>query len=154
MKILVTGGAGYIGSHTVRSLMAAGHSVVVFDNLSSGNAHALPEGVLLIRADLLDLDAVQDTLKTHQPEAVVHFAALIEVGESMAQPGRYYRNNVVGSLNLLTAIANTLKIPVVFSSTAALRRRRSFAHSRGRAQATHQRLRRDQADDRIYDSGV
>ena len=120
MKILVTGGAGYIGSHTVRALMAAGHSVVVLDNLSSGNAKALPEGVPLVRADLLDLDAVQNTLKTHQPDAVVHFAALIEVGESMAQPGRYYRNNVVGSLNLLTAIANTRKIPVVFSSTAAL----------------------------------
>ncbi len=120
MKILVTGGAGYIGSHTVRALMAAGHSVVVLDNLSSGNARALPDGVPLVRADLLDLQAVQDTLTTHQPDAVVHFAALIEVGESMSQPGRYYRNNVVGSLNLLTAIAATRKIPVVFSSTAAL----------------------------------
>ena len=120
MKILVTGGAGYIGSHTVRALLGAGHSVVVLDNLSSGHAQALPPGVPLVRADLLDQAAVQETLSTHQPDAVVHFAALIEVGESMSQPGRYYRNNVVGSLNLLTAIASTRKIPIVFSSTAAL----------------------------------
>ncbi|WP_425146320.1 UDP-glucose 4-epimerase GalE [Deinococcus sp.] len=120
MKILVTGGAGYIGSHTVRALLGAGHSVVVLDNLSSGHAQALPAGVTLVRADLLDQAAVQDALGLHQPDAIVHFAALIEVGESMAQPGRYYRNNVVGSLNLLTAIANTRKIPIVFSSTAAL----------------------------------
>ncbi|GGQ97188.1 UDP-glucose 4-epimerase GalE [Deinococcus ruber] len=120
MKILVTGGAGYIGSHTVRALLGAGHSVVVLDNLSSGHAQALPEGVPLVKADLLDQAAVQEALSVHQPDAVVHFAALIEVGESMSQPGRYYRNNVVGSLNLLTAIAQTRKIPIVFSSTAAL----------------------------------
>ncbi|ULH16504.1 UDP-glucose 4-epimerase GalE [Deinococcus sp. KNUC1210] len=120
MKILVTGGAGYIGSHTVRALLGAGHSVVVLDNLSSGHAQALPKGVPLVKADLLDQAAVQEALSVHQPDAVVHFAALIEVGESMSQPGRYYRNNVVGSLNLLTAIAQTRKIPIVFSSTAAL----------------------------------
>ncbi|MFC4455043.1 UDP-glucose 4-epimerase GalE [Deinococcus sonorensis] len=120
MKILVTGGAGYIGSHTVRALQAAGHGVVVFDNLSSGHREALPAEATLVQGDLTDLSSIQAALEAHKPDAVVHFAALIEVGESMSQPGRYYRNNVVGSLNLLTAMANTRKIPLVFSSTAAV----------------------------------
>ncbi|SMB88512.1 UDP-glucose 4-epimerase GalE [Deinococcus hopiensis] len=120
MKLMVVGGAGYIGSHTVRQLRAAGHSVVVFDNLSSGHAQALPEGVTLVQADLLDAASVKAALEAHQPDAVVHFAALIEVGESMRAPGRYYRNNVVGSLNLLQSVVETRKIPLVFSSTAAV----------------------------------
>ncbi|UBV42622.1 UDP-glucose 4-epimerase GalE [Deinococcus taeanensis] len=120
MKILVVGGAGYIGSHTVRQLRRSGHDVVVFDNLSSGHAEALPGDVQLVRADLLDDGAVRTALHAHQPDAVIHFAALIEVGESMRAPARYYRNNVVGSLNLLQAIVDTRKIPVVFSSTAAV----------------------------------
>ncbi|GAA5514229.1 UDP-glucose 4-epimerase [Deinococcus carri] len=120
MKLMVVGGAGYIGSHTVRQLLGAGHEVVVFDNLSSGHAQALPAGVPLVQADLLDPAAVKTALETHQPDAVVHFAALIEVGESMRAPARYYRNNVVGSLNLLQAIVETRKIPLVFSSTAAV----------------------------------
>lgn len=120
MKLLVVGGAGYIGSHTVRQLRAAGHEVVVLDNLSSGHAQAVPPGVPLVQADLLDVDAVKETLKAHQFDAVIHFAALIEVGESMRAPARYYRNNVVGSLNLLQAIVETRKVPLVFSSTAAV----------------------------------
>lgn len=120
MKLLVVGGAGYIGSQTVRQLRAAGHEVVVLDNLSSGHAEALPGDVTLVRADLLDPEAVKAALNAHQPDAVIHFAALIEVGESMRAPGRYYRNNVVGSLNLLQAIVETRKIPLVFSSTAAV----------------------------------
>lgn len=120
MKILVVGGAGYIGSHTVRQLRRAGHEVVVFDNLSSGHAGALPGDVTLVRGDLLDAQSVRDTLTAHQPDAVIHFAALIEVGESMRAPARYYRNNVVGSLNLLQGIVETRKIPLVFSSTAAV----------------------------------
>ncbi|RJF72174.1 UDP-glucose 4-epimerase GalE [Deinococcus cavernae] len=120
MKILVVGGAGYIGSHTVRQLRRAGHEAVVFDNLSSGHAGALPGDVTLVRGDLLDQASIKATLEAHQPDAVIHFAALIEVGESMRAPGRYYRNNVVGSLNLLQAIADTRKIPLVFSSTAAV----------------------------------
>ena len=120
MKLLVTGGAGYIGSHTVRQLTAAGHEVVVLDNLSAGHRAALPAGMTLVRADLTDFEAVKAALALHQPEAVVHFAAMIEVGESMMAPGRYYRNNVTGSLNLLQAIAETRKVPIVFSSTAAV----------------------------------
>ncbi|MBZ9716093.1 UDP-glucose 4-epimerase GalE [Deinococcus multiflagellatus] len=120
MKLMVVGGAGYIGSHTVRQLRRAGHDVTVFDNLSSGQAAALPDDVVLVQGDLLYPEAVKAALVAHQPDAVIHFAALIEVGESMRAPGRYYRNNVVGSLNLLQAIAETRKIPLVFSSTAAV----------------------------------
>lgn len=120
MKLLVVGGAGYIGSHTVRQLRAAGHGVVVLDNLSSGHAEALPDDVELIKADLLEFPSVKAALEAHQPDAVIHFAALIEVGESMRAPARYYRNNVVGSLNLLQAIVETRKVPLVFSSTAAV----------------------------------
>ncbi len=94
--------------------------VVVLDNLSSGHAEALPTDVTLVRADLLDLPAVKAALEAHKPDAVIHFAALIEVGESMRAPARYYRNNVVGSLNLLQAIVETRKVPLVFSSTAAV----------------------------------
>lgn len=120
MKILVVGGAGYIGSHTVRQLRRAGHEVVVFDNLSSGHAEALPADVPLVKGDLLDQASIRSALEAHQPDAVIHFAALIEVGESMRAPARYYRNNVVGSLNLLQSIVETRKIPLVFSSTAAV----------------------------------
>lgn len=120
MKLMVVGGAGYIGSHTVRQLRQAGYEVVVFDNLSSGHAAALPSEVPLVRGDLLDLEAVKGALEMYRPDAVIHFAALIEVGESMRAPGRYYRNNVVGSLNLLQAIVETRKVPLVFSSTAAV----------------------------------
>lgn len=120
MNVLVFGGAGYIGSHTVRQLRSAGHEVTVFDNLSSGHAEALPDDVGLIRADLLDMAAVKSALQTGKPDAIIHFAALIEVGESMREPMRYYRNNVVGSLNLLQAITETRPVPLVFSSTAAV----------------------------------
>lgn len=116
----MVGGAGYIGSHTVRQLRRAGHEVVVFDNLSSGHPEALPGEVLLIQGDLLDQASVKAALEAHKPDAVIHFAALIEVGESMRAPARYYRNNVVGSLNLLQSIVETRKIPLVFSSTAAV----------------------------------
>ncbi|MCP2015968.1 UDP-glucose 4-epimerase [Deinococcus sp. HSC-46F16] len=120
MKLLVVGGAGYIGSHTVRQLRAAGHEVVVLDNLTGGHAQALPADVACVRGDLLDAEAVRTVLEAHRPDAIIHFAALIEVGESMGAPGRYYCNNVVGSLNLLDAIVQTRVVPLVFSSTAAV----------------------------------
>ncbi len=120
MHLMVVGGAGYIGSHTVRQLLSAGHRVTVLDNLSSGHREALPESVDLIVADLLDPAALKAALLGARPDAVIHFAALIEVGESMRSPGRYYQNNVTGSLNLFQAIVETRKIPVVFSSTAAV----------------------------------
>lgn len=121
MTILVTGGAGYIGSHTVRALLAAGHEVAVFDNLSSGHAAALPNGVRLFQADLLSPDHIMQALAETQAKAIIHFAARIEVGESMREPLGYYRNNVVGSLNLLQEIQSTgRRIPLVFSSTAAV----------------------------------
>ena len=120
MHLMVVGGAGYIGSHTVRQLLGAGHQVTVLDNLSSGHKEALPAGVKLIQADLLDPASLKAALQSAQPDAVIHFAALIEVGESMRSPGRYYQNNVTGSLNLFQAIVETRKIPLVFSSTAAV----------------------------------
>ncbi|AFZ67850.1 UDP-glucose 4-epimerase GalE [Deinococcus peraridilitoris] len=124
-KLLVTGGAGYIGSHTVRALQDANHEVVVLDNFSAGHLEALPDGVAIVQADLLDEEAVRAALRDHQPDAVVHFAALIEVGESMSDPRRFYRNNLLGSLNLANALLDTrtaenTPVPVVFSSTAAV----------------------------------
>lgn len=120
MHVMVVGGAGYIGSHTVRQLLAAGHQVTALDNLSSGHRQSLPDTVPLIVADLLDKPALEAALRQSQPDAVIHFAALIEVGESMRDPGRYYLNNVAGSVNLLQAIADTRVVPLVFSSTAAV----------------------------------
>ena len=118
-NILVCGGAGYIGSHMVQLLLEAGHDVVVFDNLSSGHVEAIA-GVTLERGDLLnpaDLDAV---FKKHKIDAVIHFAALIAVGESVEKPDLYYRNNVTGTLNLLDAMRKAGVDRIVFSSTAAV----------------------------------
>jgi UDP-glucose 4-epimerase len=125
MKLLVTGGAGYIGSHTIRQLLAAGHEVVVLDNFTAGHRDALPQNVTAEAADLLDEARVRDIVTRHEPDAVIHFAALIEVGDSMRDPRRFYRNNVVGSMNLMDALVDAKQargraIPVVFSSTAAV----------------------------------
>jgi UDP-glucose 4-epimerase len=118
--IFVTGGAGYIGSHTVLTLLEAGMDVVVYDNLSSGHREALPDEVPLVVADLNDTAPLDQALTEHRPDAVVHFAGSIEAGESMADPKRFYRNNLVNSLNLADAVAAHGSIPVVFSSTAAV----------------------------------
>ena len=127
MKVLVTGGAGYIGSHAVRALQRAGHQPVVLDNLVHGH-RAIVEQVLrvpFIEADLADRQALQQALEQHAIEAVLHFAAYSYVGESMSDPARYYRNNVGGSLNLLDALVaagrarGATPLPIVFSSTAA-----------------------------------
>jgi UDP-glucose 4-epimerase len=119
MKLLVTGGAGYIGSIVASRLLGAGHEVVVLDNLERGHREAVPAEARLVVADLLDHDAVQDVVGEGF-DGVLHFAALALVGESVAHPERYYRTNVGGTLNLLDAM-RVAEIPrLVFSSTCAV----------------------------------
>lgn len=118
MRILVTGGAGYVGSITVRRLLAAGHEVIVYDNLSRGHAEAVPPGLLVV-GDLTDEERLADLMRERQVEAVMHFAALALVGESVQHPERYYRNNVVGSFHLLEAMRRSGVGRIVFSSTTA-----------------------------------
>jgi UDP-glucose 4-epimerase len=120
MRVLVTGGAGYIGSVVTETLVAAGHDVTVYDNLAKGHADSVPEGVAFVHADLLDGDALRAAFSTFAIEAVVHMAADSLVGESVANPGKYYRNNVAGGLALLDAMAGAGVQPLVFSSTAAV----------------------------------
>jgi UDP-glucose 4-epimerase len=119
MRILVTGGAGYIGSVITDQLVSDGHTVVVYDNLSKGHADAVPSEATLVPADLLDEDTLRATLESHQVEAVIHMAASSLVGESMSNPDRYYQNNVVASVRLLNALVHTKIKMLVFSSTAA-----------------------------------
>jgi UDP-glucose 4-epimerase len=119
MKVLVTGGAGYIGSIVASQLVRAGHETVVLDDLSRGHARAVPEGARLVRGNLLDADFVRETL-SEGFEGVLHFAALSLVGESMQRPELYYRNNVCGTLNLLDAMRESGAGRLVFSSTAAV----------------------------------
>lgn len=118
-KILVTGGAGYIGSHTVRLLLQQGHDVTVVDNLSKGYRHNVSAG-RLHELDLSDTAALVDLMKAKQCDAVIHFAAFIAVGESMREPAKYFRNNVGGSLSLLDAMVQAGVKHLVFSSTAAV----------------------------------
>ena len=100
--VLVTGGAGYIGSHACKALKAAGHTPVTFDNLVTGWQDAVKFGPFE-KGDLLDRVRLDEVFAAYEPIAVMHFAALSQVGESMAEPGLYWRNNVVGSLNLIEA---------------------------------------------------
>jgi UDP-glucose-4-epimerase GalE len=118
-KILVTGGAGYIGSHTVRLLLKQGHDVTVVDNLSKGYRHNVPAD-RLHELDLSNTSALTSLLKEKQCDAVIHFAAFIAVGESMREPARYFINNVSGSLSLLDAMVRAGVKHIVFSSTAAV----------------------------------
>ncbi len=119
MKLLVTGGAGYIGSVMSAQLIEAGHEVIIFDNLSKGHVQAIPDGAYFIEGSLLDQASLKQVLDTGF-DGVLHFAAFSLVGESVQQPERYYRNNVCGTLNLLEAM-NTAQVPrLVFSSTAAV----------------------------------
>ena len=118
-KILVTGGAGYIGSHTVRQLLREGHDVTVVDNLSKGHRHNVP-AERLFEVDLADTDSLVRLIRKRKCDAVIHFAAFISVGESMRDPARYFINNVGGSLSLLDAMVQTGVKHIVFSSTAAV----------------------------------
>ncbi len=119
MKVLVTGGAGYIGSHTVKNLLADGHEVVVFDNFSSGRQELLTGGQV-VKADLKDPAALDGVFQKHAFEAVLHFASLIQVGESFLDPGKYYSQNLTGSLNLLEAMRRAGVRRFIFSSSAAV----------------------------------
>ena len=119
MKLLVTGGAGYIGSIVAGQLLAAGHEVVVLDNLERGHREAVPDGARLEIADLLDREALERVVGKGF-DGVLHFAALALVGESVAHPERYYRTNVGGTLNLLDAMRVADIRRLVFSSTCAV----------------------------------
>lgn len=118
MDVLVTGGAGYIGSHACKALAAAGHRPISFDNLQQGHRWAVQWGPL-VEGDLLDDAALSRALAEHPVEAVMHFAAATHVGESMSDPGKYFRNNVTGTLKLLDAMAKAGVDKFVFSSTCA-----------------------------------
>ena len=118
MKVLVTGGAGYIGAHACKALARAGHVPVTFDDLSTGWREAVRYGPL-VEGSLSDRDAVGRALAEHAPDAVMHFAARSLVGEAMADPGRYWRENVTGAANLLDAMAGAGCGAIVFSSTCA-----------------------------------
>ena len=118
-SILVTGGAGYIGSHAVKALIAAGERVVALDNLSRGHRAAVHAEATFLQLDLLDTDAIAKAMKEHRVDRVLHFAALTYVGESVEQPLEYYRNNVAGAVSLLQAMERASVRKIVFSSTAA-----------------------------------
>ncbi len=119
MKLFITGGAGYIGSHVLVALGQAGHEIVVYDNLSTGHEEAVLYGRLL-KGDLADKKNLQEILSDFKPDAVIHFAASIQVGESVLKPLLYYRNNVINTLNLLEAMQECKIKNFLYSSTAAV----------------------------------
>ena len=119
MKILVAGGAGYIGSHTVKELIQEGFEVVVFDNFSTGKKELLVGGELLV-GDLMDKEPIKDAFRSKNIGAVLHFASLIQVGESYEDPRKYYTHNLISSLNLLDAMLEEGVRNFVFSSSAAV----------------------------------
>ncbi len=120
MNILVTGGAGYIGSHLVKILSKSPHSITVLDNLSRGHIESVPPGVGFEKINLLDKIALADLFTRKKIDAIIHFAAFAYVGESVENPGLYYENNVVGSYNLIEAARTAGVLKFVFSSTCSL----------------------------------
>ena len=119
-RILVTGGAGYIGSHTVLQLVEAGNSVVVVDNLYSGHEWAVARQATFYQGDIQDRKLIRNILKQHEIETVMHFAAHTVVSESVQNPSKYYHNNVLGSLNLIEACIEQGVAQFIFSSSAAV----------------------------------
>jgi UDP-glucose 4-epimerase len=120
MRVLVTGGAGYIGSVVTELLVSDGHSVVVYDNLVKGHAQALVDGAEFVEGDLIEGDKLNQTLSDNRIEAVIHMAAFSLVGESCENPAKYYNNNTVAGLVLLDAMLACDVKKIVFSSTAAV----------------------------------
>src|SRR5882724_2743415 len=120
MRILVTGGAGYVGSVVVEELLRDGHHVTVYDNLSKGHREAITIGAEFVQADLLDRERLISALRQKEIEAVIHMAADSLVGESVEHPSKYYQSNVVSGLALLDAMSETEVRRIVFSSTAAV----------------------------------
>ena len=120
MNIFVTGGAGYIGSAMAETLLGAGHSVTVYDSLATGFRAAVPAGVRFIQADLADTDALAKALGSEKYDAVMHFAAFIEAGESMRDPGKFFKNNLANSLGLIETVQRAGVGRFVLSSTAAV----------------------------------
>ena len=120
MKILVVGGAGYIGSVCAELLLDAGHQVSILDNLSEGHRHAIDRRADFIECDLEDRQSVERLMARRQPDAVMHFAANALVGESMENPSKYFRNNIANGLNLLDAMVGAGVLKIIFSSTCAI----------------------------------
>ena len=120
MKILVVGGAGYIGSVCAELLLDQGHGVTIFDNLSEGHRRALDPRAEFVEGDLVDRQSFEKTLAKQQPDAVMHFAANALVGESMQNPSKYFRNNIANGLNLLDAMISAGVAKIIFSSTCAI----------------------------------
>jgi UDP-glucose 4-epimerase len=120
MKILVVGGAGYIGSHMVKAFLQKGHTVIVVDNLSTGYRDAIDPGARFYELDIADTSALKHLFNAQKPDAVVHFASFIQVGESVIAPDKYYQNNLVATLSLLDAMRDAGVNKFIFSSTAAV----------------------------------
>ncbi len=120
MRVLVAGGAGYVGSHCVKRRVAGGHAVTVFDNLCAGHRLAVDPGAELLIGDLADREQLAGVLRRGRFDAVMHFAAFLNVGESVAKPLEYYRNNVANTLQLLEVMRDTSVPRIVFSSTCAV----------------------------------
>ncbi|MEE9130039.1 MAG: UDP-glucose 4-epimerase GalE, partial [Phycisphaerales bacterium] len=118
MKVLCTGGAGYVGSACLRWLRANGHEAVAYDNLSLGHREAVGDATLIV-GDIGDSEALSEALRAVKPDAVMHFAASTYVGESVQDPEHYYRNNIAGTLNLLSAMRTAKVQRMIFSSTCA-----------------------------------
>ena len=118
MRIFLTGGAGYIGSACLRWLLRHGHDPIAYDSLSEGNAAAVPDGRLIV-GDITDADRMVEVMRQHRTDAIMHFAALASVPDSIADPDNYYRVNVVGTKNVLVVMRLAGVTRIVFSISAA-----------------------------------